>query len=221
MRKVCGLVAVCALLVTGAASAQAGMYVGGNVGATAGTDSDISFTADLAGQAPIVGEGETSWDNGYWVSGFIGYGFDVFPVRLESEIFYQADDADESTAFGVTGEARGERSSYGALVNVYFDFENATKFTPFIGGGLGAAKVDISDVTDNFKSSSDVVFAYQIGAGVAMRITDSVSVDLKYRYYGTSDISDTVADSFDSGDFLTQDIENGMHNILFGVRVEL
>lgn len=221
MRKVCVLLAGCTLLATSAVTAHAGVYVGINGGATVASDSDISFTADLAGQPPVTGEAETSWDNGYWVSGFVGYGLDSFPLRLEGEVFYQGDDADESTAFGVVGEARGERSSYGGLVNVYIDFENATKFTPFLGAGLGAAKVDVSDVTDNFKSSGDVVFAWQVGAGVAMKLTESVSVDLKYRYYGTSDISDTVSDSFDSGDFLTQDIENGMHNILLGVRVAL
>lgn len=221
MRKVCVLIAASALLATSVITAQADVYVGINGGATVASDSDITFTADLAGQAPIIGEAETSWDNGYWVSGFVGYGLDSFPFRLEGEFFYQGDDADESTAFGVVGEARGERSSYGGLVNFYYDFENSTKYTPFIGAGLGAAKVDVSDVTDNFKSTGDVVFAWQIGAGLAMKLTDSVSVDLKYRYYGTNDISDTVSDSFDSGNFLSQEIENGMHNILLGVRVEL
>ena len=221
MRKVIVCIAGVALLTLSGTFARAGMYAGINGGAINATDTDVSYTAEFANSPDVTGEGEVTWDVGYWFSGFVGYGLDNLPVRLEGEVFYQGHDADTSTAYGVTGVARGERASYGLLANVYYDFINDSRLTPFVGAGIGASRVEVTDVTDNFKSVKDVVFAWQIGGGLAYAITDRVSADLKYRYYRTSDISDRVPDSYDSGDFLSQDIENSAHVILFGIRVAL
>ncbi len=221
MMKAAGLIVGVTLLLNFANVAQAGVYVGINGGVTSGADSDISLTVTLEDlPEPIVGEGETSWDNGFWASAVVGYGVESIPVRMEGEVFYQSDDADESSAFGITGEIVDERSSYGVLANLYFDFENNTIFTPFIGAGLGAALVDIEVLTDDFSSLDSLVFAWHVGGGIALELSESLFIDVKYRYFMTEDITDTVANNFDTGDFLSQEIENSMHSILAGIRVE-
>jgi len=221
MRTMAVFFACAVLLTLNGTVVRADMYAGVNGGAISAVDSDISYTAELADSRNVTGEGEVTWDTGYWFSGFLGYSLENLPVRLEGEGFYQGHDADTSTAYGISGEARAERASYGLLFNVYYDFVNDTRLTPFVGAGIGASRVEVTDVTDNFKSVKDLVFAWQVGGGLAYAITDRVFADLKYRYYRTSDISDRAADSFDSGDFLSQDIENSAYLFLFGIRVNL
>lgn len=222
MRKITGVAIGLAFLASTAVTAQAGLYVGLNAGAHVPTDSDVTFSTDLVTEAVNTsGEGDVSWDTGWWVGGAVGYACDSFPARIEAEVFAQNHDADESTAFGVTGDALAILDSYGALINLYYDFKNSTKLTPFIGVGIGAATFEISDVTSDFRDIEDVVIAWQVGGGVGYAVTENVSLDLKYRYYRTGDISDTVVDKLGVGDRVSQEIENSAHTILVGIRFNL
>jgi opacity protein-like surface antigen len=75
------------------------------------------------------------------------------------------------------------------FANVFYDFHNATLFTPFVGGGIGVA-INKSTTTLNFIGSPvfdtfetiDTRFAWNIGAGVAVPITEILLLELSYRY---------------------------------------
>ena len=75
------------------------------------------------------------------------------------------------------------------FTNVFYDFHNATLFTPFVGGGIGVA-INKSTITLNFIGSPvfdtfetiDTRFAWNIGAGVAVNVTEIMLLELSYRY---------------------------------------
>jgi opacity protein-like surface antigen len=71
------------------------------------------------------------------------------------------------------------------LANVVFRFENSSPFIPFIGVGVGgvAAFLTIDDLISE-DDDSDVVFAWQLQAGVHYKINDNMSAGITYKYLG-------------------------------------
>ena len=97
------------------------------------------------------------------------------------------------------------------MVNGYLDFENQTALTPYIGAGVGVAKVSANDISIGgvaLSDEDDTVFAYQLGVGIGYSVTESLIIDLAYKYFATED-----------PDFEGTKAEYGSHNILFGVRI--
>ncbi len=105
--------------------------------------------------------------------------------------------------FGVDFPVAGDTSSFALLLNGYYDIVNESKFTPFIGVGVGVAKVEVSFATDD-----DTVVAYQVGAGVGYAVNEKITLDVKYRYMGTAD-----------PEFDTTTIEYSSHNVYAGIRI--
>ncbi|MBC6407162.1 MAG: porin family protein [Rhodobacteraceae bacterium] len=76
----------------------------------------------------------------------------------------------------------GSGDTVALMVNGWFDIDTGTAFTPFIGGGIGAARV-------SFENESDTGFAAQIGAGVAYQMNDSTAVEVGLRYLNVDSIN--------------------------------
>jgi opacity protein-like surface antigen len=164
-------------------SAPTGPYVSSHAGVSFLTESDIAGPG---------GAGTIEFDPGFAVGGAGGYNFGMF--RIEGEIGYQRNEMDRasicSTGYGcVSGSISGNMSALSGLGNVYLDFVNSSPFTPYISGGMGIAYVNAEiDEGDETASENDTVFAYQVGAGVGFSINPNMIIDLKYRYFATSDI---------------------------------
>ena len=132
---------------------------------------------------------------------FVGYDFyhkfDV-PVRMELEYALRSEwstDQDYSVG-GVRATAKAMANVQTLLANFYYDFRNSSNFTPYVGLGLGVAfieaSVDASLTTPwgwaaGSVSDSETAFAWNIGAGVAYNINDTVTIDLGYRYLNLGD----------------------------------
>ena len=83
--------------------------------------------------------------------------------------------------------------------NVIYDFMPSSRINPFVGLGVGVARVDVKTL-GQFSAvpagqtpyqnlsidDNDTVFAYQGLAGLAWQATDRLSVDLTYRMLGTA-----------------------------------
>ena len=173
------------------ANAAVGPYVSGSIGAAWASDSDLGnlYIPEFPGATATI----TS-DTGMGLG--IAGGYDFGGNRVEAELAYQKNDLDqlEASWSGISGavDLSGDTSSLALLVNGYHDFQNASAFTPFIGAGIGVAKVELNDF--NFvdsglpdSSSDDTVFAYQLGAGISYAVNQQVNLDLKYRYFATQD----------------------------------
>ncbi|MDR2337358.1 MAG: outer membrane beta-barrel protein [Deltaproteobacteria bacterium] len=107
------------------------------------------------------------------------------------------------------------------LFNLYYDLNTCSKFTPYIGGGLGLSHLD-SSVTAadpaagwSFSSRKSVnKFSWQVGAGVAYALNDKVDLDLGYRYSDWGSLSSTLTGVIDIP--IKADLRS--HEVLLGLR---
>lgn len=202
------------------------MYVQINAGATFSE----SYTDGGLFSDSFLGSGTFSYkekaDAGYVTGAALGYRFsDQF--RLEGEAMYQSNDLNKSiltanttrfNGLSLTTPLEGEKERTTFLVNSYYDFKNATPFTPYLSGGVGGYHLRISADRGRLSGENDLDFAWQLGAGLNYRLCDRIGFDLKYRY-----LSGTEAEVVIPSDFFLRDrIENhdvGDHQIVVGVRV--
>lgn len=72
-----------------------------------------------------------------------------------------------------------DMSTTTVLGNLYFDLDNSTAFTPYVGAGLGYGWVDDTPTGDHNG------LAYGLTAGVSMELTDKIDLDVGYRFRET------------------------------------
>lgn len=122
------------------------------------------------------------------------------------------------------------KSEWLALANAYFDLGTWHGITPFVGGGVGAANVWISDFTDVGVTVNSVAFgedhgewnfAWALYAGLGFEVTEAFTVELAYRYLDLGDGESGDLVGFDG----TNTVDNPMifeditsHDIKLGVR---
>jgi opacity protein-like surface antigen len=92
--------------------------------------------------------------------------------------------ADFATNFTVADE--GNVQTWALMANAWFDLTNDSQFTPYVGGGIGYA---ISKFNGGaVYSGVDGNFAWQLGAGVDVAVSDSTSLGVGYRYFDAGDV---------------------------------
>lgn len=178
-------VVACAALVwmawSGTATAQS-WYYGGQVGLAIADELSIDFT----GAQVLDGE----LDSGLVVGGVIGVSSGVNPGaltgwRLEGEITYRQGDLIELGGLGASN-LDGDASSLVFTANVYTDFYVGNGFTPYLGAGLGVARVSANDIVVagiEALDDSAVGFAIQLGAGVAYELSPDLTLTADARYF--------------------------------------
>lgn len=207
MPKLATLAVLSAL--SGAALSAPGPYVAGSLGLSLPVDAELS--------APGTERADFSLDGGLGLSAGLGYQL-ANGLRFEAGLAYQKNDLDK--AKDVTGEAKmnGDVSSTAFLASAYYDIPTGTKISPFIGGGVGLAKVRLNDVAlegdRDMLNTNDMVFAYHLSLGVSFAVNPQLNLDAGYRYAATEDLR------FSSGDSWNKEIEltNAAHNLFAGVR---
>lgn len=114
----------------------------------------------------------------YDVSGAFGVKFDLsrdFALRGEVEYDYVH-------GFVLMTSRIWERSQT-VLANAYLDFKTATRFTPYIGAGIGYQFNHLNNkLFSNNHTTTPHMLAWQFSAGVAYSITNKLSIDLGYRF---------------------------------------
>ena len=85
-----------------------------------------------------------------------------------------------------------------------------TSSPPYITAGIGAARVEF-EMTDS-PDYDDTVFAYQVGIGAGFAVSETVTLDCRYRYLGAED----AEFSYQLGDL---EVEMASHNITLGLRM--
>lgn len=80
----------------------------------------------------------------------------------------------------------GNVQTWALMANAWIDLGNSSTFTPYIGGGIGYAisKFDGGAVY----SGVDGNFAWQLGAGINVAVSDTTSLGLGYRYFDAGDV---------------------------------
>jgi opacity protein-like surface antigen len=142
-------------------------------------------------------------DRGFTVGGVVGSHFFDY-LRAEAEASFARYDIDECISDTVKCFVPdGDVSAFYLLGNLWFDF-NLGGFSPYIGGGIGGARVDVD--TSSFPDDSDWGFAFQAGAGVRFGLTDALQVDIGYRF---KDVPDLSINSLDT-DFQSHNAQIGL-----------
>lgn len=76
------------------------------------------------------------------------------------------------------------------FLNMYYDIETCSDFIPYIGGGIGYARLRNKAylVNDGWGGTDkEENFAWNVGAGLGYAVNENITLDLGYRYtdYGT------------------------------------
>lgn len=177
------LATVLTLILSIAANAEAadkGWYVGG-AGAFTGADTDFDYTA---------GEDKAEYDIGWGIAGYAGYKFGN-GIRTEAELGVRKNtisNIDTTIATADSGDTRADT----ALVNVIYDFHNNSRFTPYLGAGVGVAHIShgmVKLVASDTVHDDDYVLAGQGIAGVSYTLSEKWDTFADYRYLITEDQS--------------------------------
>ncbi len=182
-------------------AADKGFYVGAGFGANWTRDSDLTGTG-----INTSADFDTGWAGLLSAGWAYGNGF-----RSELELGHRRNDLDSlSGAAGGTGDASG----WNGMVNVLYDFKTGTPFTPYLGAGLGAARVSLeaSPVGASRIDDSDSAFAYQGIAGVGYRLNENAQVFADYRYFATTGLDFATAAG------TSVDADYGNHTLMVGLR---
>ncbi|MEQ1753073.1 MAG: outer membrane beta-barrel protein [Micropepsaceae bacterium] len=110
--------------------------------------------------------------------------------------------ADFSTNFTVADD--GGVQTWALMANAWWDCKNASNFTPYIGGGVGYAisKFDGGAVYDGVDGN----FAWQMGVGVNVEISEETSLGVGYRYFDAGNVELTLPTPSGSTDTTEQDV---------------
>jgi OOP family OmpA-OmpF porin len=177
-----------------------------------GAGANIMSDADIDGGA--IGT-KADYDTG--LAGAIALGFkrsDGF--RSEFEIAGRSNDV--GSLQGMSG-ASGDVDAFTAMGNILYDFQGFGKIKPYLGGGIGLARVrfdGVRPVGGGQINDHDLAFAYQGIAGLSYAINNTFEVFGDYRYLGTSDLDfqEAVSGSTVSADY-------GNHTLMGGIRIAL
>jgi len=157
--------------------------------------------------------------------GFVGsaaIGFMLMPgFRLEGEISARANDVNPYDApLSSEGIQAGQAQIFALMANGWYDFNPVGGFQPYIGGGIGVAKVHLKLETNGVNSDTDAsqhVFAYQIGGGVGYALNPMLTLTADYRLFGTSEayLPSNAGDPYGArGAFIN-------HSVMVGARLNL
>lgn len=116
---------------------------------------------------------DISYGAGWQLGAAIGVGTES-GFRLENELTY------------MHAPAKSYSENMYALawmLNAWWDIRNGTRFTPYLGGGVGVARGSMASPGPVDNSGSCV--AYQLGGGVDFQLIKGWSLDLGYRHIGT------------------------------------
>jgi OOP family OmpA-OmpF porin len=164
-------VALAALMAStaGAAYATEGWYGRADAGYSIGGDIEFGGTSyDL----------ENDWSQHLG----LGYAFQN-GFRAEGEISHRYNNFGEDE-----GLADGNVHAWAGMLNGYYDFNRGGAVQPYLGVGVGAARLNVS-AAGGFGSfqGDDTVLAYQGMAGVAFDLTEQLALDIGYRYFVADD----------------------------------
>jgi opacity protein-like surface antigen len=181
------------------------------VGATVGREYDNiipglrlefegSFRRNNFGQATLSGGGADSdqASSVFEVGGNITHPLSIAPVAPLTVVGpgvanaavagTYAFQANFVTNFTVADE--GNVQTWALMANAWFDLTNDSQFTPYVGGGIGYAisKFDGGAVYDGVDGN----FAWQLGAGINVAVSDDTQLGLGYRYFDAGDVELTL-----------------------------
>ncbi|HEY9079443.1 OmpA family protein [Magnetovibrio sp.] len=193
-------VALLATTFTPALAQDAGLYVSGAVGVVGVEKTTVNDTASR----------KVSFDDG--LAGAVALGYDyASPWRTEVELARRAVGLDKVAG----ANASGDLSATSLMGNVLYDFDVSSRFTPYLGVGVGAGRVNFDNASPFGASpidDTDTGLAMQAIAGASYELQDNLDLFADYRYFTTRNLDmRTVA-----GNSASFDVD--AHTVMVGLR---
>ena len=169
------------ILGTNTSEVRSEFYITGNYGTQSYTSADWKATVNnLAHKGDISFDDGTGWEGGLgydfgWLRTEVSYGKSINEIEgITAEI-------DEGPLRGtpVASSASGDLKVNNILINGYIDLPLGKKFTPYIGGGVGASKLDIDNIIvdgEVLESANTWLFGYQGKLGVNYALTKTFNI---------------------------------------------
>lgn len=130
-------------------------------------------------------EEKTEYEKGF--TGEIGAGYKFGIVRVEQTVGYTQHNPKGLDVGDLTGD--GSFNAYNVNLNAFVDLPVSKVFVPFVGGGVGLARVDAdlsrADEATGASSSysgKDWGFLWHADAGIGVRVSSKATVELGARY---------------------------------------
>lgn len=214
MKRTCQtIIALCVqLLLCAPAMAQhSGPYVGAFLGGNAlmnAKASDNRGDFNLTFNPALLGSAVVGWD--------FEQGNPAGEGRVELEYSRRSNQLDRVKFVEGSFKGGGNVTADSLLLNFYGVFHDSSRWSPYAGLGVGAARIEASDLKVTgypMSSGSAVVFAYQLGGGVGFALTDHLNLDLGYRFFSSSKPKFTEV----NGDTFEMDYIS--HSAVLGLRV--
>ena len=163
-----------------------GVYLRGSAGVAFGEtlDQDLAWNPAVVFIVPPATSKTTDLGDGLALSGAIGFQF----ARTRTELEYRRMEMSVDGVAYAGGAAplalvvNDDLVAQALMSNVYFDLVNSSRFTPYVGVGVGGARVE------NELGERDAAFAYQGRVGVDVALGAKFSVGAEYAYFRTLDI---------------------------------
>ena len=180
----------------------------------------IEANTNLLGSAGTGGElsTEIESDTGYAISFAFGRRHN-HRLRSEIELALRGNDTsfefagspiDDTLGIPFPANDEAEIRAYSIMKNFITEFQSNSRFTPYIGAGLGWSYIDLEAPSVDI-DEGDGTFSYQAIGGVATTINNAADFIVEYRFFGTTEIDvDGIEDS----------VTYRAHNLFLGVKFE-
>lgn len=217
-----GLALISMLAAAGSAFAGAGDSSGVYLGLKAGYQwfSAGGGLTDTNADANATG-GDFDDKDGWAAGAALGYDWSSLGLNLRTELEYMYYDGPKYNAGNGTA---GNKDSMSAdidvqtlMLNVFYDFDTGTAWTPYIGAGAGVSFInadlsfDAADWRNGVVNAGDgnadaIDFTWMVALGLAYEIDANWALDLSGRYNAFGD-TDTYSNDADDVRFKAKDLE--------------
>ncbi len=166
----------------------------------------FSATSDAELRAAgVTASGDADYDNGYGFIGAFGYNYNE-SIRSELELSYRDIEGDSGNIGGVR-YTPDDAKAFSTMVNGYYNLQLDSKFSPYLGLGIGWA---------HETEEEGNAFAYQAMAGVDYKLCPRGTIFAGYRYFGTTDFEYT--ETVSGVGVVHYDADIGAHALNIGYR---
>ena len=147
----------------------------------------------------------------------VGLGYDFGNIRTDvtySQTSYEVNSvsgtkgSNSMSATSITGDKDADVSTL--LFNAYWDFENNSRFTPYVGGGIGTSQIEAANFTatyngqtESFTAQERDSFVWKGALGLAYELSNNLNLFAEGNYTEISEFhslggSDTIHIEYDS-----------------------
>ena len=177
---------------------DSGFYLTGSVGVSNQDESTWTSRSDSTVKGKVDFDESAGVFNG-------GLGYDFGSFRVEATLGKTNGDLDKYQVTGpntlAAADASGNYTLESVFLSGYYDISlGDSKFSPYLGGGIGRTNVDIESLTTGgvtLDGNNDVVTSYQGTIGVSYAATENSDVFVQGQYQSIGKAEEILSSNFE------------------------